>query len=136
MPGTANTEFRLGQQYWCVARRLSQPLLGTIVALTDAIGKSIGLEFTENIVGHSCDGRGKNGYCLWVTPLVIYDETEWGNVSGVLSAQKVFSHSLIGNSYETLVINPATGLPDITDYTSHEQTATQDTKDLIHASNE
>lgn len=135
MLGTANTEFKLGQQYWCVARQLSTPLLGSIIGLTDVIGKTIGLEFVKNIGGHSCDGRGKNGYCLWVTTQVIYDETEWENVAEILSAQKEFTKILAGNDYETLVINRATGLPDVATINSSDNEQST-TKNLIHAVDE
>lgn len=28
-------------------------------------GDFVGLEFKENIYGHNCDGKGKDGYCWW-----------------------------------------------------------------------
>lgn len=35
---------------------------GTVVACS---GKLIGIEFDDFINGHSCDGKGKMGYCVW-----------------------------------------------------------------------
>ena len=38
---------------------------GTIIA-SKHLGNSVGIEFDEPIEGgHSCDNRGKRGYCWW-----------------------------------------------------------------------
>lgn len=50
---------------------------GNVIALTDEPGKMIGFELDEEVGIHSCDGRGKNGYCVWATPEMIYTESEW-----------------------------------------------------------
>ena len=66
-----------GDQFWCLHRRLLRPQFGTVIALTTEPGKSIGLEFADPIGGHSCDGRGQDGYCLWVTPEHILTDAEF-----------------------------------------------------------
>jgi hypothetical protein len=102
--GTAVTEFELGDEFWCVHRLMPEPILGTIVGLTDADGKLIGLDFGQDMGGHSCDGRGTNGHCLWVLPKDIYTEAEWAAVSEELTAQLAARKALVGNSYEKIVL--------------------------------
>lgn len=31
-------------------------------------GRDYGVEFEENVGGHNCSGRGKQGHCLWAKP--------------------------------------------------------------------
>lgn len=110
MAGTNDTVFELGAQYWCVHPQMEAPLLGTVVALTDAVGKRIGLEFSSDIPGgHSCDGRASHPRGLWVLPEHIYNESEWESVAGVLSAQKAASLAAVGRSYKIITIDPDTG---------------------------
>lgn len=44
---------------------LLAPVLGRIIAITTKPGKTVGVEFEEPIGLHSCDGRGKDKYCIW-----------------------------------------------------------------------
>ncbi len=76
---TQATRVSVGDSMWCTHRRLPSPLLGTIIALTDEPGKMIGLEFEEDVGGHSCDGRGQDKYCLWVSPVQILTEEEYAD---------------------------------------------------------
>jgi hypothetical protein len=39
-----------------------------VIAITPLPGKTIGVMFDQNVGGHSCDGRGPDGHCLWVAP--------------------------------------------------------------------
>lgn len=66
-----------GDRFICVLNRLSKPTLGTVIALTNEPGKLIGLEFAEDVKGHSCDNRGKPGYCLWASRYDILAESEY-----------------------------------------------------------
>lgn len=66
-----------GDIFWCLGQGLSQPVKGTVIALTSNLGKRIGLEFAEPVGAHSCDGRGKDGYCLWVREDDILTEDEY-----------------------------------------------------------
>lgn len=66
-----------GDKFWCLGQGLAQPAFGTVIALTSNLGKQIGLEFDEPIGVHSCDGRGKEGYCLWVRAEDILTDDEY-----------------------------------------------------------
>ena len=106
MPGTADTEFTIGDQYWCVDPWLAEPLLGTIVALTGTPGKLIGLQFDEDVPGNlSCEGAGIPGRCLWVIPEIIYNPTEWIAVQEDLTAQAVSRHAIRGTRYNAIKID-------------------------------
>ena len=74
---TAVKQIHRGDQFWCVGQGVVEPILGTVIALTSYCGKQIGLEFEGFSAGHSCDGRGKNKQCLWVTPGDIFTPTEY-----------------------------------------------------------
>jgi hypothetical protein len=107
MAGTANTEFTLGDKYWCVYKALSQPMIGTIIALTDAPGKTIGLQFdTDDIISRiDCDGRGPLGKCLWTIPQYIYSTDEWDNVLIQMAEQKEAYKKMIGKSFDVMKID-------------------------------
>lgn len=106
MSGTADTEFSIGDRYWCVDPFLEQPLLGTIVALTNAPGKTIGLEFDVEIGGRlSCDGDGAFNRCLWVTVLNIYNVSEWESVSQNLVTQMATVQAIRGNRFDRIVLD-------------------------------
>lgn len=66
-----------GDKFVCTLKRLSKPLIGTVIALTNEPGKKIGLEFEEDVKGHSCDGRGKDGHCLWASQYDILTKEEY-----------------------------------------------------------
>lgn len=66
-----------GDVFVCTLKRLKSPVAGTIIALTNEPGKLIGLEFSENVNGHSCDGRGKDGHCLWASQYDILTKEEY-----------------------------------------------------------
>ena len=69
-----------GDKFVFAHTELKEPLLGTVIALTDAPGKKIGLEFEVNVSGHSCDGRGKHGHCLWAAPAHVYTPEEYEQI--------------------------------------------------------
>ncbi len=104
MSGTSNRVFRLDEKYWCVINRLPRPMLGRIIRLTNTIGKNIGLEFDEYVGGHSCDGFGVDGRCLWVTPQWIYSESEWESLSRISHSSRAFLDEISSESLEELVI--------------------------------
>ena len=66
----ASIKLKKGDEYWCVHPRLTRggdPLACKIIAFTTTASKQVGVEFAEDISGgHSCDGRGSDGKCLWV----------------------------------------------------------------------
>ena len=105
MAGTADTEFALNDQYWCVHPRLDSPKLGTIVGLTDAPGKTIGLDLGEDVGGHNCDGRANVGAGLWVTTEDIYNETEWAAIGQSVATQVAAREAFKGNSFKKLTID-------------------------------
>lgn len=70
-------EIKLGDKFYCFHKRLDKPVKGTVIALTNRPGKMIGLQFPNKMGGHECDGKGKKGHCLWVTPQHILTEQEW-----------------------------------------------------------
>lgn len=59
-------DFNIGDEVVCVKavwgypRTLNQ--YGRVVYYTQSY---YGVEFEEYVCGHNCDGRGKQGYCLW-----------------------------------------------------------------------
>ena len=69
-----------GDKFVFAHTEVKEPLLGTVIALTDAPGKKIGLEFEVNVGGHSCDGRGKPGHCLWAAPAHIHTPDEYEHI--------------------------------------------------------
>lgn len=70
-------EIKKGDQFWCLGQGIATPTLGTVIALTSNPSKQIGLEFQEAVGVHSCDNRGREGYCLWVTPNDILTQDEY-----------------------------------------------------------
>lgn len=99
--GTTNKIFSLGDRYVCIHRRLSEPKLGTIVALTTEPGKTIGLQFEGFDAGHNCDGFGEKNSCLWVTPDNIYSELEWSEIDKMQIGIRQFA----AKNHSTLDIN-------------------------------
>lgn len=74
---TKSEKIRKGDKFVCLHPRMSQPAVGDVIALTSDPGKMIGLEFSDPIGLHSCDGRGKDGYCIWVRPEHLLTEDEF-----------------------------------------------------------
>jgi hypothetical protein len=72
---TTATQIRKGDQFYYMGHET--PMLGTVIALTSYAGKQIGLEFEGFSGGHSCDGRGKDGQCLWSRPWFILTPVEY-----------------------------------------------------------
>lgn len=105
MSGTADTEFALFDQYWCVHPKLPEPLLCTIIALTDAPGKLIGLDCGQDVGLHTCDGRTDQGHGIWINPEFIYNETEWAAVEEQLVAQAASRAEAFGSSYKRITID-------------------------------
>lgn len=107
MSGTADTEFSLGDQYYVLAPHFSEGLLGTIVALTNAPGKRIGIQFETDvqISRHDCDGIGEFGKCLWTKPGEIYNPTEWLTFQDELNTQAVLRKLAVGDSFSRITID-------------------------------
>lgn len=63
----------------CSHPRLSHPSKGIIIALTDEPGKMIGIELTEQVGFHSCDGRGRDKHCVWARPEHIMTQEEYSS---------------------------------------------------------
>lgn len=72
---TQAAEISVGDRMYVVS--LDNPFIGTVIALTDEPGKMIGIELDEPAGYHTCDGRGKNKYCIWVSPEQILTEVEF-----------------------------------------------------------
>ncbi len=89
---TLATSVNKGDEFWCTHRRLPKPMLGVVIALTDQPGKLIGLEFKDNVKGHSCDGRGANGHCLWVAPEHILTPVEFKEREETLSVARAMKY--------------------------------------------
>lgn len=60
--------FFVGQEVIVASPDLPASAVGRIVALTNEPGKTVGVEFYDEVGIHSCDGAGRHGYCLWATP--------------------------------------------------------------------
>lgn len=79
--GTKVSTIKKGDRFWCVHRQLGTPKLGSVICLTSQIGKTIGIEFddelSESLSNIDCDGRGKKGYCMWVHQDFLYNEKEY-----------------------------------------------------------
>lgn len=60
--------------------KLPKPMIGTILTITAEVGKSIGVLFETYVGGHSCDGRGEEGKCLWLHPSNVFETTDLENL--------------------------------------------------------
>lgn len=88
-----------GSEVICVHPRLSQPIEGVVIALTSEPGKMIGLQLKEEAGFHTCDGRGKDKYCIWVRPEHIMTKEE------LEASKKVKEDSLVKyQEFEELVL--------------------------------
>jgi hypothetical protein len=79
-------KIKKGDTYWIMgSEELPAPRKGKIIRLSAEPGKAVGVEFAEPIGGvdaqgqpwgtvHTCDGRGKPGFCLYVRPDQVLDE--------------------------------------------------------------
>ena len=66
-----------GDKFVCLLPRLGTPLVGTVISLTTDETKQVGLEFDQQVNGHTCDGRGKEGHCLWTRPAFLLTIEEY-----------------------------------------------------------
>lgn len=73
---TQVAEISIGDRFYFV----SKDAIGTIIALTDIPGKMIGIELDDSVGFHSCDGRGKEGHCVWAYPEDVLSETEYSDM--------------------------------------------------------
>jgi len=99
---TQASEISVGDKLWCTHRRLLRPMLGIIIALTSEPGKLIGLEFLEDVGGHSCDNRGKNGYCLWAVSEHVMTEAEYAS----FEAAKQTARDSQYQEYKKVILKP------------------------------
>lgn len=74
---TKTNKIKKGDKFVCLHPRMSAPVVGSVIALTSDPTKMIGLEFDDAVGFHSCDGRGKDKYCIWVRPEDILTEEEY-----------------------------------------------------------
>jgi len=72
---TTATQIKKGDRFYYMG--LDKPILGTVIALTSYAGKQIGLQFDDFNGGHSCDGKGEDGKCLWSRPWFILTPAEY-----------------------------------------------------------
>lgn len=89
-----------GDKFWCLGQGLQKPLYGTVIAMSSYLGKQIGLEFDEPI-GHNCDGKGKDGHCLWVRTFDILTDDEY---KAKLEAEALTSEVLASGDLEEIVL--------------------------------
>jgi hypothetical protein len=66
-----------GDELYYRGRRVSEPTLCKVIAITTDEAKQIGLEFKTDVGGHSCDGRGKQGFCLWARSWDLMTKAEY-----------------------------------------------------------
>lgn len=79
---TQVAEISLGDRFCFV----SKDTIGTVIALTDIPGKMIGIELDDPVGFHSCDNRGKDGYCVWAYPEEILSEQEYIDMKNAQTA--------------------------------------------------
>jgi len=86
-PIDAERKLRKGESYWVVGSEDlggGPPRKGKVIRLSEETGKEIGLEMDEPVGGvdangqswgvlHTCDGRGKPGFCLYARPDQVLD---------------------------------------------------------------
>ncbi len=90
-----------GDVFICLHPRLGAAIPGKVIALTSDETKQIGLEFDQNVNGHSCDGRGLDGHCLWVRPQYILTPAEYEQE---LKAKQAAADVIAANDLEELII--------------------------------
>jgi hypothetical protein len=64
----------------CIPSKMGNELkIAEVIVLTKELGKQIGVKFDEVVNGgHTCDGKGPEGFCLWASKDHIYPlEFEW-----------------------------------------------------------
>lgn len=88
---TQVAEINKGDKFWSTHRRLPKPMVGTVIVMTDEPGKLIGLEFEVDVGGHSCDGRGANGHCLWTVPEHLLTDEEYTSQEAAKQAASPYS---------------------------------------------
>lgn len=75
----------------------SNVVAGKVIAITDEPGKHIGVEMDANVFGHSCDGRGKHGCCLWIDPSQVVTGDKVTNIAKRTSSS-AYSEIIIGTN--------------------------------------
>lgn len=99
---TKPANVKKGEKFWCVHRKLAFPMEGTCIAMTDNPGKMVAVQFEKEMGGHSCDGRGKEGQCLWLRPGNLYTAKEWKSVKQRFEQMALHTSRLTGKDVETL----------------------------------
>ena len=99
---TSVKSIKKGDKFWCLGQGIETPTLGTVIALTTNPTKTIGLQFETKIAGHSCDGRGPEGYCLWVRPDDILTEEEY---EAKKATEVAIEEAVVSEDIEVLEIN-------------------------------
>lgn len=78
-------KIKKGDEVFCVHRKAidggetpGMPIKGKIIAITSRQNRQIAIQLDEKVYqGGSCDGRGEEGFCLWVRPWHLLTPEEW-----------------------------------------------------------
>lgn len=83
-------KIKKGDRFVCLHPRITTHALGTVIAITSNPSKQIGLELDEPVGFHSCDGRGKDKYCIWVRTTDIFTQEEYENNKVITNTKQSF----------------------------------------------
>jgi len=89
-----------GDKFVCLHPRMPCVAIGKVIALTSDPSKMIGLEFDDPIGIHSCDNRGKDKHCIWVSPNDILTEEEYDEL---MKAKK--STAAVPVDYDEIILH-------------------------------
>lgn len=81
----ADIKIKKGDTVFCVHRKAidggtvpGMPIQGKIIGITSRENRQIAIELDEPVqFAHSCEGRGKDGHCIWVRPWHVLTPAEW-----------------------------------------------------------
>lgn len=87
-------KIKKGDIIFCVHRNAvvsgktpGMPIKGIVLGITAKLNRQIAIELDEEIRnGHTCEGRGKKGYCVWCRPRHILTVDEWKQQKKALEA--------------------------------------------------
>jgi len=87
---------RKGDRMWLVGQGTPTPVQATVIVLTSSAAKQVGIEFDTPVGVHSCDGHGKQGYCLWVCSWDVMTDEEYASKLAADSAlDSINSHDYL-----------------------------------------
>ena len=81
----ADIKIKKGDVVFCVHRKAidggqtpGMPIKGIILGITARANRQIAIELEEAVAfAHDCEGRGKEGHCIWVRPWHVLTPAEW-----------------------------------------------------------